>query len=108
MISLFPLVILIPFLAIFIFAVVFIIMTSHKIRKTLLSKRIKSLFNMAIDSKEEAQKLYKEMGYDLKDTLNKTESSFEDGFVNKTKNCKKCGRRIDNDSRFCKYCGGRQ
>ena len=41
-----------------------------------------------------------------KDAIRETASAVKEGFTGKGIYCKHCGKTIDKDSKYCKYCGG--
>ena len=86
----------------------FITMLNPNIQGKILSKQVKSLRNMMDESKDTLKSLADDMTDITKDSVEATARAVKKGLTEEDGvACPHCGKKIDKDSKYCKYCGAR-
>lgn len=86
----------------------FITMLNPNIQGKMLSKQVKSLRNMMDESKDTLKSLADDMTDITKDSVEATARAVKKGLTEEDGvACPHCGKKIDKDSKYCKYCGAR-
>lgn len=86
----------------------FITMLNPNIQGKMLSKQVKSLRNMMDESKDTLKSLADDMTDITKDSVEATARAVKKGLTEEDGvACLHCGKKIDKDSKYCKYCGAR-
>ena len=86
----------------------FITMLSPNIQGKILSKQVKSLRNMMDESKDTLKSLADDMADINADSIEATAKAVKKGLTSDDDiTCAHCGKKIDKDSKYCKYCGDR-
>ena len=85
----------------------FITMLNPNIQGKMLSKQVKSLRNMMDESKDTLKSLADDMADINADSIEATAKAVKKGLTSDDVICAHCGKKIDKDSRYCKYCGDR-
>ena len=84
----------------------FITMLNPKIQGKMLSKQVKSLRNMMDESKDTLKSLADDMTDINADSIEATARAVKKGLTSDDDViCLHCGKKIDKDSKYCKYCG---
>ena len=100
--------VLIFIITIVVFIFVFILMFNPKIRGKFMSKQIKATKYMMDDSKDTLKNLTNDMTDITKDSVEATARAVKKGLTEEDGvACPHCGKKIDKDSKYCKYCGAR-
>lgn len=86
----------------------FITMLNPNIQGKMLSKQVKSLRNMMDESKDTLKSLADDMADINADSIEATAKAVKKGLTSDDDiTCAHCGKKIDKDSKYCKYCGDR-
>lgn len=86
----------------------FITMLNPNIQGKILSKQVKSLRNMMDESKDTLKSLADDMADINADSIEATAKAVKKGLTSDDDiTCAHCGKKIDKDSKYCKYCGDR-
>lgn len=85
----------------------FITMLNPNIQGKMLSKQVKSLRNMMDESKDTLKSLADDMTDINADSIEATAKAVKKGLTSDDVICAHCGKKIDKDSKYCKYCGNR-
>lgn len=86
----------------------FITMLNPNIQGKILSKQVKSLRNMMDESKDTLKVLADDMTDINADNIEATAKAVKKGLTSDDDiTCAHCGKKIDKDSKYCKYCGDR-
>ena len=85
----------------------FITMLNPNIQGKMLSKQVKSLRNMMDESKDTLKSLADDMADINADSIEATAKAVKKGLTSDDVICAHCGKKIDKDSKYCKYCGDR-
>lgn len=85
----------------------FITMLNPNIQGKILSKQVKSLRNMMDESKDTLKSLADDMADINADSIEATAKAVKKGLTSDDVICVHCGKKIDKDSKYCKYCGDR-
>ena len=86
----------------------FITMLNPNIQGKILSKQVKSLRNMMDESKDTLKSLADDMTDINADSIEATAKAVKKGLTSDDDiTCAHCGKKIDKDSKYCKYCGDR-
>ena len=85
----------------------FITMLNPNIQGKMLSKQVKSLRNMMDESKDTLKSLADDMTDINADSIEATAKAVKKGLTSDDVICSHCGKKIDKDSKYCKYCGDR-
>lgn len=85
----------------------FITMLNPNIQGKMLSKQVKSLRNMMDESKDTLKSLADDMTDINADSIEATTKAVKKGLTSDDVICAHCGKKIDKDSKYCKYCGDR-
>lgn len=85
----------------------FITMLNPNIQGKILSKQVKSLRNMMDESKDTLKSLADDMADINADSIEATAKAVKKGLTSDDVICSHCGKKIDKDSKYCKYCGDR-
>ena len=83
-------------------------MLNPNIQGKILSKQVKSLRNMMDESKDTLKSLADDMADINADSIEATAKAVKKGLTSDDDiTCAHCGKKIDKDSKYCKYCGDR-
>ena len=75
----------------------------------MMSKQVKSMKYMMDESKDDFESISTNMANATKDGIEITTRAIKKGFTEEEGiYCKKCGSKIDKDSKFCNKCGKEQ
>ena len=85
----------------------FITMLNPNLQGKILSKQVKSLRNMMDESKDTLKSLADDMADINADSIEATAKAVKKGLTSDDVICAHCGKKIDKDSKYCKYCGDR-
>lgn len=86
----------------------FVIMLNPNLQGKMLSNQVKSLKYMMDDSKDTLKNLTNDMTDITKDSVEATARAVKKGLTEEDGvACPRCGKKIDKDSKYCKYCGAR-
>ena len=85
----------------------FITVLNPNIQGKMLSKQVKSLRNMMDESKDTLKSLADDMADINVDSIEATAKAVKKGLTSDDVICAHCGKKIDKDSKYCKYCGDR-
>lgn len=85
----------------------FITMLNPNIQGKMLSKQVKSLRNMMDESKDTLKSLADDMADINADSIEASARAVKKGLTSDGVICSHCGKKIDKDSKYCKYCGDR-
>ena len=86
----------------------FVIMLNPNLQGKMLSSQVKSLKYMMDDSKDTLKNLTDDMTDITKDSVEATARAVKKGLTEEDGvACPHCGKNIDKDSKYCKYCGAR-
>ena len=86
----------------------FITMLNPNIQGKILSKQVKSLRNMMDESKDTLKSLADDMADINADSIEATAKAVKKGLTSDDDiTYAHCGKKIDKDSKYCKYCGDR-
>lgn len=86
----------------------FITMLNPNLQGKILSKQVKSLRNMMDESKDTLKSLADDMTDINADSIEATAKAVKKGLTSDDDiTCAHCGKKIDKDSKYCKYCGDR-
>lgn len=85
----------------------FITMLNPNIQGKMLSKQVKSLRNMMDESKDSLKSLADDITDINADSIEATAKAVKKGLTSDDVICSHCGKKIDKDSKYCKYCGDR-
>lgn len=85
----------------------FITMLNPNLQGKMLSKQVKSLRNMMDESKDTLKSLADDMADINADSIEATAKAVKKGLTSDDVICSHCGKKIDKDSKYCKYCGDR-
>lgn len=86
----------------------FVIMLNPNLQGKMLSSQVKSLKYMMDDSKDTLKNLTDDMTDITKDSVEATARAVKKGLTEEDGvACPLCGKKIDKDSKYCKYCGAR-
>lgn len=86
----------------------FVIMLNPNLHGKMLSSQVKSLKYMMDDSKDTLKNLTDDMTDITKDSVEATARAVKKGLTEEDGvACLHCGKKIDKDSKYCKYCGAR-
>lgn len=85
----------------------FITMLNPNIQGKMLSKQVKSLRNMMDESKDTLKSLADDMADINADSIEATAKAVKKVLTSDDVICSHCGKKIDKDSKYCKYCGDR-
>ena len=95
-------------LAILIIIGSFVVMLNPNIQGKMLSKQVKSLRNMMDESKDTLKSLADDTADVNADSIESTVKAYKKGLTEEDDViCSHCGKKIDKDSKYCKYCGDR-
>lgn len=83
----------------------FITVLNPNIQGKILSKQVKSLRNMMNESKDTLKSLADDMTDINADSIAATAKAVKKGLTSDDAICSRCGKKIDKDSKYCKYCG---
>ena len=85
----------------------FVIMLNPNLQGKMLSSQVKSKYMMD-DSKDTLKNLTDDMTDITKDSVEATARAVKKGLTEEDGvACPHCGKKIDKDSKYCKYCGAR-
>ena len=85
----------------------FITVLNPNIQGKILSKQVKSLRNMMNESKDTLKSLADDMTDINADSIEATAKAVKKGLTSDDVICSRCGKKIDKDSKYCKYFGNR-
>lgn len=86
----------------------FVIMLNPNLQGKMLSSQVKSLKYMMDDSKDTLKNLTDDMTDITKDSVEATARAVKKGLTEEDGvACPHCDKKIDKDSKYCKYCGAR-
>ncbi len=86
----------------------FVIMLNPNLQGKMLSSQVKSLRNMMDESKDTLKSLANDMADINADSVEATARAVKKGLTEEEGvACPHCGKKIDKDSKYCKYCGAR-
>lgn len=86
----------------------FVVMLNPNLQGKMLSSQVKSLKYMMDDSKDTLKNLTDDMTDITKDSVEATARAVKKGLTEEDGvACPHCGKKIDKDSKCCKYCGAR-
>ena len=86
----------------------FLTMLNPNIQGKMLSKQVKSLRNMMDESKDTLKSLADDMTDINADSIEASARAVKKGLTGDDDiTCAHCGKKIDKDSKYCKYCGDR-
>ena len=86
----------------------FVIMLNPNLQGKMLSSQVKSLKYMMDDSKDTLKSLANDMADINADSIESSARAVKKGLTEEDGvACPHCGKKIDKDSKYCKYCGDR-
>lgn len=85
----------------------FVIMLNPNLQGKMLSSQVKSLRNMMDESKDSLKSLADDITDINADSIEATAKAVKKGLTSDDVICSHCGKKIDKDSKYCKYCGDR-
>lgn len=86
----------------------FVVMLNPNLQGKMLSSQVKSLKYMMDDSKDTLKNLTDDMTDITKDSVEATARAVKKGLTEEDGvACPHCGKKIDKDFKYCKYCGAR-
>lgn len=97
--------IVIPVIALAIFALTIFLFVSPKFRAKFMGQNIKAAKYMLEDNEKDLEYIVNKKADISRDGIIKTTRAIKEGFSSDTIYCKYCGSLIEKDSKFCKNCG---